>query len=74
MVAIILIEGAVIMVDIILSQYLDITLMFFANIVLGVFMMLVLHRIQSKIDEDEAERTPLTPFKRVSVEKINERV
>ena len=73
MVAIILIEGAVIMVDIILSQYLDITLMFFANIVLGVFMMLVLHRIQSKIDKDEAERTPLTPFKRVSVEKINER-
>jgi hypothetical protein len=49
MVAIVLIEVVVIVVDIILSQYLDITLMFFANIVLGTFMMLVLHRIQRSL-------------------------
>jgi UDP-N-acetylmuramyl pentapeptide phosphotransferase/UDP-N-acetylglucosamine-1-phosphate transferase len=72
MVAIVLIEVVVIVVDIILSQYLDITLMFFANIVLGTFMMLVLHRIQSKLDDSEEDER-LVEFKEMEVEKVKNR-
>lgn len=72
MVAIVLVEVVVIVVDIILSQYLDITLMFFANIVLGVFMMVVLHRIQSKLDDSE-DAEPLVAFKKMEVEKVKNR-
>lgn len=72
MVAIVLVEVVVIVVDIILSQYLDITLMFFANIVLGTFMMLVLHRIQSKLDDSEEDER-LVEFKEVGVEKVKNR-
>ncbi|WP_320052588.1 MraY family glycosyltransferase [uncultured Acetobacteroides sp.] len=73
MVSIVLVEVVVIVVDIILSQYLDITLMFFANIVLGVFMMVVLHRIQSKFDDSE-EVEHLKEFNTMSVEKVKNRI
>jgi UDP-N-acetylmuramyl pentapeptide phosphotransferase/UDP-N-acetylglucosamine-1-phosphate transferase len=73
MVSIILVEMLVIIVDIILSQYLNITLLFFANIVLGVAMMVVLHRIQSKLDDSE-EGEPLVEFKEMGVEKVRNEV
>lgn len=72
MVSIVLIEVMVIIVDIVLSQFFDITLLFFANIALGLVMMFILHRIQVKLDEEE-ERTPLKEFKSIRVEKVNER-
>jgi UDP-N-acetylmuramyl pentapeptide phosphotransferase/UDP-N-acetylglucosamine-1-phosphate transferase len=70
MVTILLLELLVIVLNIILSQYLNITLMFFANIVVGVIMILVLHRIQSQLDDPaEAELIEFKEMAENSVEK-----
>lgn len=73
MMAIVLIEVVVIVINLILSQYLDITLMFFANITLGLFMMFTLHRIQIKV-EDEEEQGNLMEFKEMNVEKMKDHI
>ncbi len=69
MVAILSIEVAVIVVNIILSQYFSVTWMFFANILLGSLLMFVLHRIQSQIEDNE-ENESLVEFGQMSCEKI----
>jgi len=69
MVAILSIEVAVIVVNIILSQYFSVTWMFFANILLGSLLMFVLHRIQSQIEDNE-ENESLVEFGHMSYEKI----
>lgn len=69
MVAILSIEVAVIVVNIILSQYFSVTLMFFANIFLGSLLMFVLHRIKSQIEDNE-EKELLVEFNEMSFEKV----